>query len=427
MSKLGWHFQGLPAWAPGVVNSQYAKLIDPPAENPLPQCRVIGRVYVPDNEANAMVMQGAAGAETWFRHCWPSYQHSPWVWAWEGTNESPVGTPAQRAALVAFTRRWVSLMHAANLRTVALCLSTGWPDVGEAWQLAGALEETDAWAVHEYSAPTMQDAVSWECLRYRRTVAELRAVGARIPPLLITECGIDGGVIGRPKTGWKSYTDRAGYLAQLVWYDGELARDDYVLTATPFTAGPNGDWQDFDVDEELSRGIAEHIRQSVPAPEPEPPPVVVPPVVVPCAASAGIHLHILRPLPGNIGYVSQWFGEHGADYSQWQMIGHNGLDYAVLVGTPVLAAHAGRARVGSDPAGYGTFVRVVALKWETIYGHLDRATIGDGEVVDDGEQIGLSGNTGASTGPHLHLGLKLSKGTNPGYRDWVDPLPYRDV
>jgi hypothetical protein len=258
-SKLGWHFQMIPGWASGLVNSTWVKIIDPPSNNIFPRQKAIGRVYIPDNEANAMIMRGSIGAEEWFARCQPAYERAPWIWCWEGPNEPPVAAPEQRAALVAFTRRWVQLMHAGSRKTVTLCLGVGWPDIGRAEDLAGALETTDYWALHEYAASAMQDQASWLCLRYRRTVDELAQVRARIPPLLITECGIDGGVIGVRGAGWKTFTDRPGYLNQLMWYDGELRQDDYVEVATIFTSGPNWDWTDFDADEPLSRMLAGYI------------------------------------------------------------------------------------------------------------------------------------------------------------------------
>lgn len=279
--SIGHHFQnGAAYWAWSECNAAYHKLIDPPAAKPAIPGNLIGRIYIPDGDANALVMQGAAGADIYFARCKPMYDRAAYCYAFEGPNEPPVATPQQRAALVAFTRRWVALMHAAHYRTVALCLSVGWPDVGTAHELAPALDDTDFWALHEYSAPTMQDDVTWLCLRYRRTVAELRAAGSRIPPLLITECGIDGGVLGaaEARKGWKSYTTWDKYLAQLEWYICEVRQDDYVVGVMPFSATPNEDWIDFETTHQIAVGIREiNARLSVVTPPVDPP--VTPPEV----------------------------------------------------------------------------------------------------------------------------------------------------
>lgn len=420
-SKLGWHFQTIPGWAQSVPNSNYVKIIDPPSTNPFPDIRTIGRTYIPDGEANNLIMLGASGAEEWMTKVQSTYQRAPWVHAWEGPNEPPVETQAQRAALVAFTRHWVQLMHARNLRTVALCLSVGWPNIGQAPDLAGALDETDYWAVHEYAAPDMRNRESWLCLRYRRTVNELRTAGSRIPPLLVTECGIDGGVIQQPKHGWKTYASPADYMTQLAWYDSELRKDDYVAGAVIFTSGPNADWQDFDVDRNLSAMLCQYI-ENVPEVKPEPPP---PPEI----EMIRIEPHLLQPIAGQVK-VTQKFGEHAQDYSKFGLIGHNGLDLSAPGQPQILAAHPGQCWVYDDPTGYGLTVELwypsigSSATFKTIYAHLSKQIAQHEQLVSPGDALGIMGSTGNSTGPHLHFGLKLLRGVNPGYRDWIDPVPF---
>ena len=134
-----------------------------------------------------------------------------------------------------------------------------------------------------------------------------------------------------------------------------------------------------------------------------------------------------RPIPEGVGRVSQWFGENPADYADYKLAGHNGIDYAVPLGTLVLAAHEGRCMVAHDLAGYGIFVRITSFdnETQTLYAHLNATLVSQGERVERGQIIGNSGNTGNSTGPHLHWGMKLLRGRNPAYRDWVDPVPWR--
>lgn len=138
-------------------------------------------------------------------------------------------------------------------------------------------------------------------------------------------------------------------------------------------------------------------------------------------------ISLARPLPLDMGRVSQSFGEHPEWYSRWEMAGHSGLDYACPEGTPVLAAHSGVCSIGMDPGGYGQFVRVTGPDYLTLYAHLRCVRVVDNQPVTRGEQIGESGNTGNSTGPHLHWSLKINNMHNPAYRDWIDPVPFRDV
>ena len=83
---------------------------------------------------------------------------------------------------------------------------------------------------------------------------------------------------------------------------------------------------------------------------------------------------------------------------------HAGLDIAVARGTAVLASGGGSVlRAGYD-AEYGFFVRLRHTeRHQTMYGHLSRLLVVEGENVDAGQVIGLSGSTGRSTAPHLHF------------------------
>jgi murein DD-endopeptidase MepM/ murein hydrolase activator NlpD len=129
-----------------------------------------------------------------------------------------------------------------------------------------------------------------------------------------------------------------------------------------------------------------------------------------------------RPLPDGTGRVSQWFGEHPDWYAPFGMAGHNGLDYAAILGTPVLAAHVGMVQTGSDPTGYGNYVKVVGTRMTTIYAHLSHVSVKAGDRVQAGDQLGNVGSTGNSTGPHFHFGLRIAGVRNQAYGNWLDPM-----
>jgi len=95
---------------------------------------------------------------------------------------------------------------------------------------------------------------------------------------------------------------------------------------------------------------------------------------------------------------------------------HTGLDYGLPRGTPVGAAAAGRVlAAGWDPSGFGNRVLIDhGHGLQTLYGHLERVLVKPGQVVAAGQEIGLSGNTGNSTGPHLHFGVRFEG-------IWVNP------
>lgn len=128
------------------------------------------------------------------------------------------------------------------------------------------------------------------------------------------------------------------------------------------------------------------------------------------------------------GPITQLFGENPQTYKKWGFPGHNGIDYGIPNGTPVGAAAAGTvALVSFENGGYGNYVKLShkdgAKVLNTYYAHLASAAVSAGQKVKAGDVIGYSNNTGASTGPHLHFGLKID-GQNPAYKGYVDPMPY---
>lgn len=140
-----------------------------------------------------------------------------------------------------------------------------------------------------------------------------------------------------------------------------------------------------------------------------------------------MNVSLLRPVTG--GRVSQWFGGHPERYARFGLPGHNGLDYAVPVGTPVYAAHDGVLEVPPpDPDGYGMYCLVRGNGFYTLYAHLSYIVdFQPGALIPAGNLIGSSGNTGNSTGPHLHFGLRVTKQDwqlQP-FRGWVDPWVLR--
>jgi len=101
--------------------------------------------------------------------------------------------------------------------------------------------------------------------------------------------------------------------------------------------------------------------------------------------------------------------------------GHLGIDIGAYTGDTVWAASAGVVIwAGGMEGGYGNVVVLEhdngADVWVTLYAHLSQVNVHCGEVVAQGQTIGLSGSSGNSTGPHLHFELRLNGGfVNPHY------------
>ena len=115
--------------------------------------------------------------------------------------------------------------------------------------------------------------------------------------------------------------------------------------------------------------------------------------------------------------ISQKFGLNPQIYKRFGMKGHNGIDYGVPEGTPVFAGIDGTVRVkDSGDQGYGLHIKIRNgdKACELVLGHLSKVLVVDGQRVNVGDKIALSGNTGFSTGPHVHEGYRLLK---PGKKD----------
>jgi len=98
---------------------------------------------------------------------------------------------------------------------------------------------------------------------------------------------------------------------------------------------------------------------------------------------------------------------------------HAGEDFAVDVGTPLAAMSSGTVVFAGEESGFGNLVEI--RYWDgtiSYYGHMSVISVNVDESVDPGEIVGESGNTGHSTGPHLHLEI------HPDGGEAIDPLPW---
>ena len=131
---------------------------------------------------------------------------------------------------------------------------------------------------------------------------------------------------------------------------------------------------------------------------------------------------LLWPVEG--GRISQFWGENRAMYARFGLSGHNGLDIAVPEGTPVRAGATGWVREAMENPALGKYIKVMHGWGHTVYAHLSELQVRHGQQVEAGQVIGLSGNTGNSTGPHLHLGVRIAPyDRGDGWLGYSNPLP----
>jgi murein DD-endopeptidase MepM/ murein hydrolase activator NlpD len=108
-------------------------------------------------------------------------------------------------------------------------------------------------------------------------------------------------------------------------------------------------------------------------------------------------------LPIKNGKITCVYGKKG---KMWSRGYHTGCDFAVPVGTDILAVADGKIENANWGKSYGTqLVQKVDGGW-VIYAHLSKALVKPGDKVKKGQHIGESGNTGNSSGPHLHFEMR---------------------
>jgi len=128
-------------------------------------------------------------------------------------------------------------------------------------------------------------------------------------------------------------------------------------------------------------------------------------VLTPDAGAVSATGSFVWPTQGRITQSFRWY--------------HKGEDIANAIGTPILAADAGKVvTAGWTNVGYGNHIIIDHENgYMTLYGHLSQINVVAGQRVARGALIGLMGSTGRSTGPHLHFEIRTSGGN-------VDPLGY---
>jgi murein DD-endopeptidase MepM/ murein hydrolase activator NlpD len=122
--------------------------------------------------------------------------------------------------------------------------------------------------------------------------------------------------------------------------------------------------------------------------------------------------------------ITQYFGNTAfalQNAAVYNGKGHNGIDLAADVGTPLKAANSGKVIGVGDTdntcqgASYGKWILIQHNNGlSTLYAHLSLIKIGEGQTVESGQLIGYTGNTGYSTGPHLHFTVYASQGVQVG-------------
>ena len=113
---------------------------------------------------------------------------------------------------------------------------------------------------------------------------------------------------------------------------------------------------------------------------------------------------LLRP---EIGRIRREINVFESDRYALFISFHPGVDLRASTGTPVMAARDGTVLETGTLEIYGLFVIINHDGgYQSVYAHLDEILVSEGQIVDAGDRIALSGNSGVSTGPHLHFEIR---------------------
>lgn len=123
-------------------------------------------------------------------------------------------------------------------------------------------------------------------------------------------------------------------------------------------------------------------------------------------------LNAMKKVPLGVphtGQISSQFGDRNNPFNSASRENHQGLDFKGSIGEPIRATANGVVVHAGITNGYGKMIKVKhSFKYETLYAHLSSVDVAVGQKIQAGEIIGKLGNTGRSTGPHLHYEVRLS-------------------
>lgn len=147
-------------------------------------------------------------------------------------------------------------------------------------------------------------------------------------------------------------------------------------------------------------------------------------------------IKIIKPFAENFR-LTQGFGENPSLYKKWGYAGHFGLDWALPIGTALLACDVGFVKTINTTKENGNYIILNHWWGSSILLHMrEKSTLQIGERVEKGQFIGWSGNTGfvipaptkenTKAGAHVHFSIKVAGLENKEYNNYVDPTPYID-
>ena len=325
-----------------------------------------------------------------------------------GINEPEVWDHLQETVI--YYTHFLDLLTVNHYVGGALSLNVGWPantgtDTPPDW---GPYEP-----VHKAIAKGNHYLVLHEYWGYRGPMAMWGWHAGRFTQcpwhdvkIIAGECGVDNHVDdGKGNRGWKHGMSAEEYANQVNLYITRASADNRFVGGALFTDDYGSpDWETFNNLEAHPQLLAKNwtfVQDDI------------------------NNIKLLLPFIGNFPIV-QKFGEHDVDYTPYN--GHMGIDFATPTGTKILATDDGTVSEVNDLYPYGKYVKIIHNWGESVYFHLDSQAVQVNQSVKGGELIGYSDNTGRSSGPHLHFGIRINPyNRNDGWDGYSDPLPYLNI
>jgi len=377
--------------------------------------------YHPISEQQAELIADPVGlgrkhAEYWIAQLATTYKEFPRNrLAVMGINEPTVHNGADEIRVAQYTESFLTWLKPYGIRAWVFNFSVGWPREvnGEiVWtnflHLEKLINETDSFAcVHEYWYPNEQSG--WNSYANRVSRSPLRC------RFIIGECGYTRQLAGLAQPwGWNGNISASEYADQLWRYHDAVDRN-RVYAICPFTTSFGGpEWASKDTQGAHADILSRKRGFNWPANWP---------ILEGDGGEQPVQPYSL--VWPNLQRVTQWYGPT-----------HSGLDVGMPIGTPLYAMWDGVvAWVDRDTAangGYGNYIRIYYkdLGFDSFFAHCDEILVKSGDAVKRGQLVARSGNTGNSTGPHLHLEIRIKQdnstsdrvGVGPFGRGQVDPL-----
>jgi len=332
----------------------------------------------------------------------------------QGINEPPVWEAGWPEALRMYTIAMCDEATKLGLRVGAMQLSVGWPantgpNTPPDWSPYHGVDvairkNNGALVVHEYWADQgPKENWGWWCGRSLKCPWQVN--------IIIGETGIDmyvkDGGVPHAQRGWRGRKEPHAYASELAEYTSLMSADRRFIGSCVFASDfASHEWYSFDIEPAYSAILNTTIPDVPTRPD-------LPPTTPEPAPDPGLG-KLLWPLHGR---VTQSFGQVVAGLKSFGEPGHNGIDIGVPMETPVVAIADGEVIWADFDKDYGFYCRIwhPSIHSHSFVAHLEEVLVGGNDRVKQGEVVAHSGNSGNSTGPHLHFELRA--GTKTGYHN----------